>query len=110
MVDIKTQEILRLYARSEDVNKAVTNDLNNSNIEFENICNNVNCSELTSATEGLKIAVSNIATTIDKTLPVVATFMLKQANLYSETETTTDEEINTLVNTIYNNIGLESTE
>ena len=30
--------------------------------------------------------------------------------LYSETETTTDEEINTLVNTIYNNIGLESTE
>ena len=47
MVDIKTQEILRLYARSEDVNKAVTNDLNNSNIEFENICNNVNCSELT---------------------------------------------------------------
>ncbi len=110
MVDIKTQEILRLYARSEDVNKAITADLNSSNTEFKNICDNVNCSELTSATEGLKIAVTNIATTIDKTLPVVATFMLKQANLYSEAETSTDTEINSLVNTINSSIGLESTE
>lgn len=97
---IELSELQRLTSRSREIEGTLNTELNKISSILEDICNNVQSSELTNANQNLKQAITNAINTINKYLPNINRFMEDQVNQYIKANESAKSEIDSLISSI----------
>lgn len=104
-IKLELSELQRISGRTSDINEELAHDLSEMVNELNNICSNVQSSELTSANENLTNAIESIAEAVKKNLPEIIAFLNKQIEAYGATNETTKAAIDNLISSINDNFG-----
>lgn len=96
-INIQTAEIIKLANDTENNNTSLFKTLVQANSEFEKICDNVGCSQLSEATVGLTNAINNVVKKLHEILPNLVTFISSQTGSYLEVSDNASTEIDNLI-------------
>lgn len=97
---IELSELKRISSRSHDVNEELNSDLNRMATLLEQICTNVNSSELTEKNKNLVDAINGIGEKVRTNFPTIISFLDTQVDNYEKTNINTKEKIESLVSSI----------
>lgn len=99
-IQIQLTEIKNLTTRSIDVTSRLNNELTSVVSLLEEICNNVQSSELMAANNNLKNAITNASNTINTNMPEINNFLIDQVEHYTGTNESAKSQIDSLVSSI----------
>lgn len=93
-------ELQRITTRSQDIKDTLNTELNNMVSILEEICSNVQSSELTASNQNLTKGITDVATKIQTNLPTIIEFLQSQISSYEATNASTKESIDSLVSSV----------
>lgn len=93
-------ELQRITTRSQDIKDTLNTELNNMVSTLEEICSNVQSSELTASNQNLTKGITDVATKIQTNLPTIIEFLQSQISSYEATNASTKESIDSLVSSV----------
>lgn len=102
---IQLAELQRIISRSQNINDNLNSELNNMKNKLEEICNNVNSSELTASNHNLTNAIVDISSRVQNNLPRVIEFLNSQVTSYEATNTNTKQQIDSLISAVDSALG-----
>lgn len=102
---IQLAELQRIISRSQSINDTLSTELNNMKSKLEEICNNVQSSELTASNQNLTNAIVDISARVQNNLPRVIDFLNSQVQSYQATNESTKEQIDSLISAVDSTLG-----
>lgn len=99
---IDLAEMQRIHARSQDINENLAVEFANMANTLDEICANVNSSELTESNRKLTNAIVEISNKVKTNLPVIIEFLRTQINAYEATNASTKSQIDSLISAVDN--------
>lgn len=102
---INLAELQRIIVRSQQINDSLNNELGYMSKILDDICNNVNSSELTASNHNLTSAINDISTKVKTNLPRVIEFLNSQVQSYETTNTNTKQQIDSLISAVDSALG-----
>lgn len=99
---IELAEMKKILSTSQEINSELTKQLNDMSKTLEEICTNVNSSELTASNQKLTSSIVEISNSIKTNLPQIINFLRTQISSYEATNDETKAQIDSLVSAIDN--------
>lgn len=99
---IDLAEMQRILTRSQDINESLSSELTDMSNTLEEICANVNSSELTASNQKLTTAIVEISNTVKANLPMIIEFLSNQVSSYQATNESTKSQIDSLISAVDN--------
>lgn len=97
---IELSEMQRILTRSRDVNENLGTELSDMSKTLEEICANVNSSELTASNQKLTGAIIEISNSVKTNLPLIVDFLSKQVSSYEATNESIKSQIDSLISAV----------
>lgn len=97
---IELLELKRIASRSQNINEEMANDLLHMANLLEEICTNVNSSNLTSVNRNLVNAINEVSSRIKNNFPQIINFLNNQVTAYENTNINTEQNIDSLINSL----------
>lgn len=97
---IELAEMQRILTRSRDVNENLGTELSDMSKTLEEICANVNSSELTASNQKLTGAIIEISNSVKTNLPLIVDFLSKQVSSYEATNESIKSQIDSLISAV----------
>ncbi len=99
---IELAEMKRILTRSQDINETLNSELTDMAKTLEEICANVNSSELTASNQRLTNSIVDISNTVKTNLPRIIEFLNTQISSYETTNANTKSQIDSLISAVDN--------
>lgn len=93
-------EMKRILSRSQNINETLNTELSDMARILEEICANVNSSELTTSNQRLTNSIVEISNTVKNNLPQIIEFLSTQINSYEATNSSTKSQIDSLISAV----------
>lgn len=97
---IELAELQRIASRSQDIETELNNELTKMNMTLDEICTNVQSSELTASNQNLTRAIADVSNKIQINLPKIIEFLQSQIASYEATNTSTRQQIDSLISSV----------
>lgn len=97
---IELSELRRIIARAKDINITLNQELGNMSTTLEDICSNVNSSELTASNQKITTAIIDVSEKVKTSLPEIISFLENQINSYDRANQGALQEIDSLISTV----------
>lgn len=99
---IDLAEMQRILTRSQDINESLNTELTDMAKILDEICTNVNSSELTASNQRLTNSIIEISNKVKTNLPQIIEFLNTQIQSYEATNTSTKSQIDSLISAVDN--------
>lgn len=97
---IDLAELKRIASRSKDIETELSEDLTRMNTTLDEICTNVQSSELTESNQNLTRAIADVSSKIQANLPTINEFLNSQIASYEATNISTKQQIDNLISSV----------
>lgn len=102
---IQLAELQRIITRSQNINDNLNAELSRMAKVLDDICNNVNSSELTASNRNLVNAINDTSEKVRTNLPRVIEFLNSQVASYQSTNANTKQQIDSLISAVDSALG-----
>lgn len=103
---IELSELQRIIGRANEINVTLSQELGNMSATLNDICQNVNSSELTASNQKITTAIVDLNEKVKTNIPKVINFLNEQIKSYSTTNETTKSQIDSLVTAVDQSLGM----
>lgn len=104
---IELSELQRIIGRATEIDTTLSQELGNMSTTLNDICQNVNSSELTASNQKITTAIVDLNEKVKANLPKVISFLNEQIKSYSTTNETTKSQIDSLVSAVDQSLGMQ---
>ncbi len=102
---IELAELQRIATRSQDIDTSLNAEFTQMASTLEEICVNINSSELTASNQNLTKAIADVSNKVKTNLPAIIEFLKTQITSYQATNANTKEQLDSLISSVNSTFG-----